>query len=73
MTVTCRVCFLILAALGRIKADRCTDRNIPGVTTEKVRSFHKIERITKNGGKIENIQAKEQCVREKEMKRRGQE
>jgi len=35
-TVTSQVFLLLLATLGRILADRCTDRNIPGVTTEKV-------------------------------------
>ena len=43
-TVTLQICLLLLTMLGIMKADRCVDRNIPGVTTKKVRSLGEIER-----------------------------
>ena len=38
-TVPFKISLLFLVILGRIRADRCIDRNIPGVTTDKVRSL----------------------------------
>ena len=46
-TVTLQICLLLLTMLGIMKADRCVDRNIPGVTTKKVRSLGEIERNNK--------------------------
>ena len=46
-TVTLQICLLLLTMLGIIKADRCVNRNIPGVTTEKVRNLGEIERNNK--------------------------
>ena len=49
-TVPYKISLLLLVILGRIQADRCTDRNIPGVTTEKVKSLQENNK-GREGGK----------------------